>query len=396
MMRTHIALVGSHPLPGDPGRGGVQRVVQVLRRGLAKRMRVSLIVPDASQNLRHSDESGQIIYLKRPPYPGVLSYWTWCSRAAYREIKRLSPDLVHVQDQAGFAMLWPKRGEASRRPWVFTPHGVNDRDVLETVGRDAARRLTAPVRAATIRAIERASRSRFDSAIVINDYLLEAMPDLGEMRHHSIPNPVDEIFLKAPRTLERPASGYQLLYVGEVNTRKNIMGLIDIVQELLRGGMNAHLHVIGPVSDETYLKECIEMIGRANLSLAITFHGGLKPEEIATWMDGADALLLASKQETAPMVVAEAHCRGLPVAVPRAFGLRSMVVEGKNGIFLDGPTPTEDAARIAGLLSSGIDRDSIRNDAARMYELSNVLDRTVEVYHEALEAGVGQEQPIPC
>jgi glycosyltransferase involved in cell wall biosynthesis len=359
--------------------------VQVLRRKLAQRVDVvSLVVPGSPMALRHSDEYGDITYLKRPIGPGFLTYWSWGSIAAYREIQRLSPDIVHVQGMAGDAMLWPARGSA-QFPMVFTAHGVPEIDVVYTAGKDLLRRLTVPIRAAVLGAVERQSRKRFDEVIAINNYVLEAMPDVAALRYHLIPNPVDEVFCTAPQSEKASGQGYDLLQVGVISPLKNLMASIAIVRELLRRGEKVRLHVIGPVVDAEYYKRCKDEIARSKLEAAIVFCGNLMPSEVARWMDRADALLLVSKQEMAPMVVSEAHCRGLPVAAPRAFGLLSMVKEGLNGTFLDGADPAADADKVSELLARTVDRAAIQEDAFSRYELGRIVDHTIGVYREAMQ-----------
>ena len=381
----HVALVGAHPLPGEPCRGGVERVVQVLRRKLAQRVdTVSLVVPGCATALRDSDEYGDITYLKRPIGPGFLTYWSWGSLAAHREIRRLNPDIVHVQGMAGDAMLWPLRTRNAPHPMVFTAHGVPEIDVVYTAGRDLLRRLTVPIRASVLGSIERLSRKRYDELIAINAYVLEAMPDVAKLRYHLIPNPVDEVFC-TPLAPEKPRNEtYQLLQVGVISPLKNVLASIAIVKELLLRGDKVHLHVLGPVVDHDYYRQCKEEIARLQLESVVTFHGNLLPGEVVGWMDRADALMLVSKQEMAPMVVSEAHCRGLPVAAPRQFGLLSMVTEGLNGTFLDGANPADDARKVSDLLASRLDRATVQRDAFARYELGRVVDHTIGVYREAL------------
>lgn len=375
----HVLLIGPHPFPGELGRGGVERVVQVLRRKLATRHRISLLVPNTRKSLRHTDEFGEIAYLQRPPLPGILSYWSWASYAVQRYVRHLSPDLVHVHDVAGFAWLWSS-AQRRRRRLLFTAHGVLEKDLAQTAPGDWLRRCTVPVRAAAIGAIERASRRRFDEFIVINDYLTEAMPDLACNRLHSIPNPVDDVFLHTPDG-EQPAEGeLRLLQVGLINARKNLLGAIGLVDALIRAGKPARLHVVGPVAEPVYYDKCVRQVGRLGLERAVTFHGEATPAAVAGWMDRAHMLLLLSAQETAPMVVAEAHCRGLPVAARRAFGLPFMVADGINGALLDGRTVEDDARRLRDALLANWDRASIRREARAIYDPDRVADRTEAVY----------------
>ena len=381
----HVALVGAHALPGEPSKGGVERVVQVLRRKLAERMQVSLVVPGARQGLRTTDEYGEITYLKRSAGPGFLTYWSWSSLAVYQEIERMNPDLVHVQGVAGDALFWPVGKKPRKRPIIFTAHGVLEVDIVHTAGEDVLRRITVPARAALIGTVERKSRDRYDEVIAINEYVLEAMPDVAGLRYHLIPNPVDDLFFQAPRAPRSPDGVYHMLQVGVVSPLKNILASIEIAGELIRRGTPVHLHVLGPIVDVKYHQHCLRQAAKLGLDNVVTFHGNATRAEVAAWMDRSDLLLLISKQEMAPMVVAEAHCRGLPVAVPRAFGLRSMVSEGVNGIFLDGPDVTDDAARVRRLLEVGLDRERIRSAATAHYAVDGIIDRTLDVYWEALE-----------
>jgi glycosyltransferase involved in cell wall biosynthesis len=353
-----------------------------------------LVVPGADINLRHSDEYGDITYLKCPIGPGFLTYWSLGSIAIHREIRRLNPDIVHVQGMAGDVMLWPVRTRDTPYPMVFTAHGVPEIDVVYTAGSDVMRRVTVPVRAGVIGAIERLSRKRFDELIAINEYVLEAMPDVAGLRYHLIPNPVDEVFCTPLPAPHPPGDCYNLLQVGVISPLKNVLKSIEIVRELLRQGEKVHLHVIGPVVDEDYYKRCRQKITGSELESTVTFHGNLLPAEVVVRMDRADALMLVSKQEMAPMVVSEAHCRGLPVAAPRQFGLRSMVTEGLNGTFLDGTNPAVDAEKVSALLSRRFDRAAIQKDAFARYELGRIVDHTIGVYREALRCAPGLASQI--
>lgn len=382
-MLMHVALVGIHPPPGQCGRGGVERVVETLRRKLAEKVRVSLIVPDAPEELRYSDEYGEITYIKRTWVPGFLSYCTLVSMAIRREIERLKPDVIHVHDMAGLALLWPRHG-ALQAPMVFTAHGVLEKDVLHAARRDLPRRVTAPLRSLFMGTVERMCREMYDEIIVINDYVLEAMPQIAAMRHHSIVNPIDQVFFDTPPDRHREGPGFHLLQVGVVNPRKSVLSAIELTHELILRGAKAHLDVVGSVTDSRYYGECIEAASQRGIEAAITFHGGASPHEVVAWMDRADLLVLLSKQETSPMVVAEAHCRGLPVAVPRAFGFRSMVCEGKDGIFLGERSPAEDAALVESFLSGSFDRDAISRDARGKYDLESIIGQTLAVYRKAL------------
>lgn len=389
----HVALVAPYPLPGKLARGGVERVTEVLRVGLARHARVSVLVPNAPEDLTFRDEHGPIRYLKRAPIPGVLSYCTLMSKAVLAEIAGLAPDIVHVQDMGGVATLWPA---ATPRPRVFTIHGILDEDIRQEPGSGLVRRATRELRARFMAAVERRARALFDDVVVINPYVLEAMPDLASRRTHAIPNPVDPVFLGEGQARREPADGaMRLLQAGLVSPRKNVAGSIAILAELRRLGTMARLDVVGPIADPAYKQHCDALVASLDLGEHVTFHGGVSPAGMAGWMDRSDALLLVSGQETAPIVVAEAHCRGLPVAVRPAFGFRHMVRAGVDGCFLPGESASADARAVASMASVPWDRDAIRAAARQAYDPDTLVRRTLALYETALaRSGAGATRPL--
>lgn len=384
----HIVLVAKYPLPAESTSGGVERVVEIFRRALAHRAKVTLVVPNSEAGLTCRDALGTIIYIKRTVLPQSLNYWSLASRAVGSIIEQVDPDIVHVHDLAGLAMTWTRSADRIRPQRIFTVHGVLEKDIVHARGHDLPRRLSTPVRAWMVSNIERASRSRYNRIVVINDYVLDAYPDIRMMEWTAIPNPVDRIFLEQPSARVSPQAKAQLLMVGVVERRKNIMAGIDILQHLIAGGIKARLDVIGRITDTHYRDRCQQRAVAVGVAESLTFHGAAAPSAIVEWMDRSDALLLPSKQETAPMVVAEAHCRGLPCAAPRAFGLVSMIDEGVDGVFIDVDNPASAAASVRALLQGRVDHSMICARAATKYDETEIVTRTLELYYDCSALGV--------
>jgi glycosyltransferase involved in cell wall biosynthesis len=384
----HVVFIGPHPFPNTLGRGGVERINQVLRESLARHVRITLIAPNAKADLHHTDEHGQIIYLKRTRTPGFLTYWSLTSRAILREIHRLAPDIVHIHDAAGFAHLWPASDTVWNRA-VFTPQGLWERDIRESPGSSRIQRISAPARAYLTGVVERKSRQRFKDVILVNRYLLDVMADLERMRLYDIANPVDWVYLNAPAPRASNQPPYALLQVGVISPRKNVLGSIRLFQALKTIGTRAHLHILGPATDQSYAEACRAAVAEADLGDDVTFHGEQSPETIAAWMDKAQGLLLLSNQETAPVVVSEAHCRSLPTFVRAAYGLPWMVRDGENGVLLTGGNPEADAQKVAAALTWPWDRAQIREQALSLYHPDAVARQTAAVYREILNRHLG-------
>jgi glycosyltransferase involved in cell wall biosynthesis len=377
----HVLIVGDHPMPGEVPHGGVQRVVQSLRLALARKIRVTLLVPQEKENVRYSDAAGDIICFARSRIPSFLSYWNLLSRRIGCEIAYLSPDVVHVHGAAGYTLAWPKDDWAW--PLVLTPHGMHHKDALLT-RQGWLQDHTAAARGWIIKWVERYGRSRVDDLIVINDYVIEELPDVSKHLVHKIPNPVEDIFLRGEPGPRRLGAKLKIAQIGVVNQRKNAIDAIALAAALISSGRPVSLEFIGPIDDVGYFEICKAEIERLGLTDSVRFIGELSPSEIVRKLDLADVLLVTSLQETAPVVVAEAQCRGLPVAVPRAFGLRYMVEEGVNGLFLDGQSATENADKLVKGIDGHFDHDCIAREARKQYDIHPIADRTIEVYQQAI------------
>lgn len=382
----HIVLVAPLPEPDREARGGVERVTEVLMRGLATQARVSVVVPNSTIALRTQTEHGEIRFVKRSRLPGFVGYWTSMSAAVRAELDDLRPDLVHVQDMSGVAMFWPRKGRLSV-PWVFTVHGILDEDIRRSSDVGFVRRSSRELRARTVAAVEKVTRSRFDEIVLINPYVREAMPDLAGRSVHSIANPVDRRFLTDAGAAAGARDGFRLVQAGVISSRKNVAGSIAIVSELRSLGVPATLDVVGPVAEPEYFNHCRALVASSGMEEVVTFHDGVRPDALAGWFDRSDMLLLVSTQETAPMVVAEAHCRGLPVAVRPSFGLVHMVKDGVDGGFLAGQSVKADALRLLEMSRMSWSRDEIRASARRRYDPDVIIRQTLALYHDALRRG---------
>ena len=381
----HVMLVGEHPEPGQPPRGGVQRVISSLRRALSSQVRVTLVAPFASQDATYTDDAGDMVFLSKPRWPGSISYWNVTARRIGQHGQRLKPDVVHVQDAAGLALGWPRT--VRHVPVVFTDHGVLDKEI-RNCSNDFVRRMTAIGRARLVQEVEQAGRRRSSEIIVINDYVTEEMSDIASRSHHKIPNPVERAFLTGEPSPKTDNHEFRILQIGVIRPLKNTLAAIDLIAALNTLGHPARLILIGPASDENYLAQCRKRTSQLGLNDKIDFLGEMQPPNLVQQLSRADLLLLTSLQETAPMVAAEALCRGVPVAAPRAFGLKYMVDDLRNGVLCDGADAQENARKIADFFSYAIDHAAIYKTARALYDFTEIAAKTIEVYRRAMTGRV--------
>lgn len=381
-------MVGPYPAPGERIRGGVEAVIEALRRALAGSVHLNIVVPGAAEDETAVVDGCPIHYVARTRGPGVLRYW---SRDAWRvaeRVARLKPDLVHLQAAAAAGLF-------IRAPKVLTVHGIMAEDIrhgaaklqgISRLGIGGAIRLAS--------AMERRGSASCRHLIVINPYVIEALPHLAGMPQTLLPNPLNPAFVNPPPefTGERPPV---LVVAGHICKRKNTLGVLELFAAMKGAGSPARLVLCGSEESEPdYARKCREFVQANSLAGEVLHRGNLAPHELAAEFDRSFGLLMLSLQETAPMVVAEAQARGLPVFAPARFGLKSMIEHGRNGCHIpggpdvpNGGTREAQAQALMAAMGLGFNRPTLRMGAIETYSAGRIANATLQVYEAALAGG---------
>jgi UDP-glucose:(heptosyl)LPS alpha-1,3-glucosyltransferase len=143
-----------------------------------------------------------------------------------------------------------------------------------------------------------------------------------------------------------------------------------------------HLLVVG-AGDEPHYRR---LAGELGVESRVRFAGATA--QPAPYYSCADGFLLPTAYEAAPLVVLEAAAAGLPLLVSRVNGVEEILVEGRNGWFVD-----RDAKVIADRLNE-LGRDPARRremgEAARAdtarFGWAGVVDEYDRLYRELAEA----------
>ncbi len=121
---------------------------------------------------------------------------------------------------------------------------------------------------------------------------------------------------------------FRFLYVGRISKEKNLLALIDALDEVLRRGYQASLFFVG---DGPHRQQLVARCqGRP-----IAFTGVLEGEELARAYASSDCLVFPSTTDTFGNVVLEAHASGLPVIVTDQGGPAEIVRRHDSGIVVD-------------------------------------------------------------
>ncbi|MCI4065256.1 glycosyltransferase [Micromonospora sp. R77] len=378
-----ILMVGPFPVDTGAPTGGVEAATVNLVTGLAGIDGVRLeILANAGPAVReHIVEHpfGRVHYL-----PCATGYRGWLRDLHGRFVRaaRQEADVVHVQGCASVAARLPRS--------VLTVHGIAERDTLLT--RSGPGRL--PRTAAAI-ALEGLPRRRVRRVIAISAHVERRVgrPD----RLWRIPNAIDPTFFAG---VDQPSAGDPdlFLWLGRMTPLKDVAGLVRAFRAVASASGSARLVVAGSGMDTGYAGHCRQLAARLGLRRVVTFLGQQSVTGTAGLLREAGTLVLFSRQENAPMVIAEALASGRGVVATEVGGIPEMV-QGLPGCHL--VRPRDEAALADRLLRRCHDESTAdvaaRRQAARRFDPAHVARATHQAYAEivAADRGTPRRRVVP-
>jgi glycosyltransferase involved in cell wall biosynthesis len=259
-------------------------------------------------------------------------------RAARVRIRAWGPEIVHAQDRrSGLVTAGMQHGRRGPAAVVHTYHGVPD-DVGEqwfrgTPGAEPPSRYTRAVLAADA-AVARGVTRTVVPATAMGEFLHRRLR-LGRTRWTHIDNGV-----ALPPSSPPPGPIRKLLFVGLLVPRK---GLHDLLEAMALSGVlpaDAKLSVAG---DGPARRDCEDLARTLGLSDRVEFLGFRS--DVPALLAQHDALVLPSRMEQQPLVIAEAMGAGKPVLATETGGVPEMLDLGGHRGYLSVPADTEALAR---------------------------------------------------
>ena len=197
-----------------------------------------------------------------------------------------------------------------------------------------------------------------------------------------------------PRTAA-PNDGY-VLFLGTLEPRKNVGGLLDAYELLAGGAYGGHsfksagnngvpeLVIAGNSTDQA--RPWLERIERPPLAGLVRYVGYVNPEERQALYRGARLLVLPSFEEGFGLPVLEAMSLGVPVVAANRGSLPELV--GDAGSIVDPERPDAIANAIALLLSDDAYAATCASRGlarARTFSWKQTAQRVYEMYQQAVE-----------
>ncbi len=322
-----VAMLGQYPLDESRIVGGPEGVIVPLLQGLARFSDLDVHVltcqPKAEERLSQT-ASGWPLYIHRRRRLGRITFHIRDRTNMGRTLRRIVPDVVHAQGMG----LYAASAFDSPYPHVVTVHGIFSREA------GFAKGLPSRFRGFMDSAFERYCVLRAKNLIAISPYVEQELARIGGFRGEifRVENPVADAYFGVSGQGEEGT----MLYVGRVIPRKDLLTLLRALVIVRRELPRVQLRVAGETeSSPAYVETCRQFIAQHALGNTVRFLGSLSRAEMVTEYTRCSVLVLSSKQETAPVVVAEAMASARPVIATRVCGVPDMVEDGLSGLLVD-------------------------------------------------------------
>ena len=375
-----VAVLGQYPVEPLRLEGGVEAVINVLCREMARRPEVELYVLSSSAHEGPVSESeAGIIRLPRRRFGRASFYWRDV-RELRRCLRRLQPDVVHAHGTGLYAAA-ALSGDYPNA--VITPHGIVAREarlampLQERIGWYLQARWEA-------RVLRRARH-----IISISPYVEQELSHLSRATFHLVENPVDDVYFSLPG----PQPNGCILWIGRLIPRKDPQTAIRAFAIVKNEFPSARLRMVGEGSSyPAYAGATRKLAENLGLSDSVQFLGQLDLTNLMNEYQGARFLLITSIQETAPVVIAEAMAGGRPVVSTEVGGCGHLVRSGKTGLLAAQGDEATLAQHISSLLASPdltlrLSR-AARQDAQARFRASPAVEKTLELYRRLLQSSL--------
>ena len=323
-MKLRVALVALYPAPGAKAPGGVRAVVQSLVGGLRAYDDLELHIVHCHGDISRSAvvEDGQttVHYVGMPRRRLVPNTLVAILRVE-RLLRQLRPAVVNAH-AAHYTVAALRAGY----PTVFTIHGVVQREaeVYRSTWFDRSRYWLEGW-------CERYALRRVQDIVAIGDYVVEEYRGRTRARFHRIDNPLPGEFFALPDLQEEG----RLLYTGTIDERKNVLELLRALTMVRERVPAARLRIAGRTTNPAYHQQVLEFVSAQGLAANVDFVGLLDKAQLLDEYARCAAVVLASRQETAPMAVIEAMAAAKAVVATRVGGIPDVVEEGGSALLAE-------------------------------------------------------------
>ena len=305
-----------------------------------------------------------------------LNYITTGPFIIKKQIKEFKPDIIHYQEGNSF-MLTRLLG-VNRLPIIQTIHGMSleeakrknkIKDKLIWYFNGFIQNIMTPE---NIIHLSEFSKKRHKKIKIKNEII--------------IPNAIKEECFNVKTNKQ---TSNNLIYIGIIDNNKNLFYLIETLNKLNKLNYRYTLEIIGGFNNEKYKKKVIDFIIAKELSDQITFHNWLTQSSTREVLAKSDILIVCSKHESLPMVIAEAMAAGKAILASSVGGIPEMIEDKVNGYLYDLTTPQKLIEYLIELHNNSKELFKMgekgKELAIKKYECKIVANKTFDFYKKVIQ-----------
>ena len=224
----------------------------------------------------------------------------------------------------------------------------------------------------------------------VSDHLAKAMQTLGFQapKWQKINNVVDDFFYQNPRKPQSlPNLPKTLLHISCFDERaKNVKGLLRAAKMLSEKRQDWQLVLVGTGVDYQDIRAYAAELDIPQNMLRWT--GEITPRQVAEEFDRADALVLPSNYENAPVVISESLAKGVPVVSTNVGGIPEMVSE-ECGILVSPGNDSQLVEALEHMLDHHQDYNTQRiRQQAEQYAFTAVGKQLKAIYEQTCKSAI--------
>ncbi len=380
-LKVLIVLPG-FPLDINSIKGGVHAAVSNLLHGFLSKdicIRVLSFNNDiVSRQVFKFSDSIEIVYEPEGPFPfHSLNYLFKGSIILKNNIKEFKPDILHFQtgNTLMFTRLFGTLGLKS----ILTIHAFAFEELK------------------TKTSIKDKVTFWFNG--FINDLLpiknIVYISESSKQKHFSkkinnaalIPNALRPAYFNIPLSNK---TQNQLLYIGVINNRKNLIHLLQTISRLQDENIFFTLNVLGGYKDKDYENLIEDYMDNSKLKNYVHFRGWVNQDDAINYIADSNILVIPSFQETLPMVIAENMAAGKVIVSSAVGGIPEMIEHQQNGFLFN----LSDTHALYNILKLLYHNDQLvinigkkaKEFAVSGYHCNEVAEKTIGFYQQVLNS----------
>jgi glycosyltransferase involved in cell wall biosynthesis len=374
-----IAFLSVLPPPGQPAVSGVYRVSQTLLRQFESvpgiEVEAITLIDGLSREIVTKDGNVRYHYLPCKKSGKTLTFYCWEIMRLKRRLRMLGVDIVHGQPTSEYLLA----ATGVNLPHVITIHGLLARESAVL-----ARWQPGWVAAAIREFLNRKAIKRAQHIISISSYVDEYVGALSKGVCWPIPNPIEAGFFKI---IPAERNGLRILCVGIISERKNQLWLIEACSELAVAGVPFECRIIGRFSPG-YEDVIRKRVAASSASNHISVVGPVEEKELLDHYAWSNAIVLPSREETAPLSLIQGMACRRPVFGARSAGIPRLLGDGIYGTLFPLDHPCSLARQLQRYIQNGdpfwelADRSHVY--ALKQFDPAMVAMRTIQLYRSII------------